>query len=404
MRTIRIALLVGLALAISGCRGKKSQARPQPRVTYIQIGAPSDPQRLLRGFTAGNSFWRWTKRVFAVALDRPEVTDTATYLEMDFAVPRNMLGPAEKATLTVRANGIEACQKTYDKNDRYLLACHIPEKALEKEPVQVEVEVDRSFRDETSGEDRSIVVVSMALKEYEATAEFRDVQIRRAREGFGQVAAQWKQMPPDKLRELTGLFHRLPAWQNMRHYGIPINKNPLDLWMVQQIIYETNPDLIIETGTGEGGSALYYAGVLRAMGRSARILTVDSNSPRRAVESYPLWRDYVECLHGSPIDPEIVKKITERAKGHQVLVTLGSGHSMADVLTELKAYAPLVSKGSYIVVEGSRTDGVPASPGAGPMSAVQRFLQSGGHKDFEQDFSREIFLLTFNPGGWLRRK
>jgi cephalosporin hydroxylase len=395
---------VGWALAMSGCQGKKPPVRPQPRVSYIGIGSPSDPQRLLRGFTAGNSFWRWTKRVFAVALDRPEVTDTATYLEMDFAVPLTMLGHADKATLTVRANGLEACQRTYDKDDRYLLACHIPEKALEKEPVEIEVEADRSYRDETSGEDRAIIVVSMALKEYEATAEYREAQIRRAREGFGKVAAQWKQMPPEKLRELTGLFHRLPAWQNMRHYGIPVHKNPLNLWMVQQIIYETNPDLIIETGTGEGGSALYYAGVLDAMGGAGKIMTVDSTAGHRAVESYPLWQDYVQCLQGSSTDPEIIKKITERAKGLRVLVTLGPEHSMAHVLGELKAYAPLVSKGSYLVVEGSRPGEAPAPPGAGPMSAVERFLQSGGNKDFEQDFSREMFLLTFNPGGWLRRK
>jgi len=43
-------------------------------------------------------------------------------------------------------------------------------------------------------------------------------------------------------------------FQNVR-----IIKNPLDLWMLQQIAYEVQPDFVIETGTWMGGSALYWA-------------------------------------------------------------------------------------------------------------------------------------------------
>jgi hypothetical protein len=35
---------------------------------------------------------------------------------------------------------------------------------------------------------------------------------------------------------------------------------------------------------------------------------------------------------------------------------------------------------------------------------VRRFLEDGGSQDFEQDTTREMMILTFNPGGWLRRK
>jgi cephalosporin hydroxylase len=39
--------------------------------------------------------------------------------------------------------------------------------------------------------------------------------------------------------------------------------------------------------------------------------------------------------------------------------------------------------------------------GPGPHEAVQEFLQM--HHNFVVDHSRETFLLTFYPGGWLKR-
>jgi cephalosporin hydroxylase len=72
----------------------------------------------------------------------------------------------------------------------------------------------------------------------------------------------------------------------------------------------------------------------------------------------------------------------------------------------MRAYAPMVAPGSYLVVEDTHMDGVPTDPnfGPGPLAAVLQYLKEGGSKEFEQDFSREAFVMTFNPGGWLKRK
>ena len=111
-------------------------------------------------------------------------------------------------------------------------------------------------------------------------------------------------------------------------------------------------------------------------------------------------------LKGSSISPEIVSDIAGRVKGRKVLVTLDSDHTAAHVLSEMRAYAPMVTSGSYLVVEDTHMDGVPTAPdfGPGPLTAVLQFLKEGGSHDFEQDFSREAFIMTFNPGGWLRRE
>src|SRR5690242_3612616 len=105
----RTTLLLGIVLLAFGCRSYRSQ--DTQRVTSIQFSSPSDPRRLLRGFGSGSAYGRFTNRVFAVALDRPELKDPATFLEMEFVVPLQKIGPANRATLTVRANGIKVCNK-----------------------------------------------------------------------------------------------------------------------------------------------------------------------------------------------------------------------------------------------------------------------------------------------------
>jgi cephalosporin hydroxylase len=139
---------------------------------------------------------------------------------------------------------------------------------------------------------------------------------------------------------------------------------------------------------------------------NSRVFTADIQDLTATAASNPLWKKYVTFIKGSSTAPEIVSNIAQRVQGHKVLVTLDSDHTASHVLSEMKAYSPMVSKGSYLVVEDTHMDGVPTDPnfGPGPMAAVLQFMKEGGSKNFEQDFSREAFIMTFNPGGWLRHK
>jgi cephalosporin hydroxylase len=87
-----------------------------------------------------------------------------------------------------------------------------------------------------------------------------------------------------------------------------------------------------------------------------------------------------------------------------VLVILDSDHTKDHVLAEMRAYGPLVTKGSYMIVEDTNINGHPVLPdfGPGPWEAVEEFLQ--GNDQFTVDRSREKLLMTFNPMGYLRRQ
>jgi cephalosporin hydroxylase len=220
------------------------------------------------------------------------------------------------------------------------------------------------------------------------------------------VARRDVKMPAEKQKEIAKLFHDLKIWQNVWFHGIPIQKNPCDLWMMQQIIYETKPDVIVETGTFRGGSALYFAHTLEGMGlTSSKVITVDIEDACREAAALPLWQKHVQFILGSSTDEAVVEQIRQACRGQRVLVVLDSVHEKDHVLKELKLYAPLVSPGSYLVVEDTNSDGVPVFPGSvGPTAALREFLPTPEGRHFKQDASREAMVLTFNPGGWLKRE
>ncbi len=376
-------------------------------VFELNVADPAFKDRLLRGFLDGTDAWKWTGRQFAVLLDAPPPVDAPTFLVLDFNAPDELMKEVKEVTVTARVNGQAVGSQKYSAAGRYFLQFNVPVALLKKSPAEVEFELDKSAKD-SSGREIGLIVVAVSFNHPDATVLNRDSATQLAKQGYLQLLKQrHSKLPVEKQNELMKLFHEVPVWSHNWFENVPIEKNPLDLWMMQQIIYETRPDFIVETGTFKGGSALYWAYTLNGMGlENSRVITSDIQDLTATAAGNPLWKKYVTFFKASSTAPEVLSQIGQRVKGHKVLVTLDSDHTAAYVLSEIKAYAPMVSRGSYLVVEDTHMDGVPTDPnfGPGPLAAVQKFLKEGGSKDFEQDLSREAFIMTFNPGGWLKRK
>jgi cephalosporin hydroxylase len=172
----------------------------------------------------------------------------------------------------------------------------------------------------------------------------------------------------------------------------------MDLVIYQEIIFEIRPGVIIESGTADGGSALFLASICDLIG-NGRVITVDIKER----EGRPKHKR-ITYLTGSSTSKEIVEKIGKLVKaGEKVLVILDSDHHEEHVLNELRIYSRFVTKGSYLIVEDTVVNGHPVEPqyGPGPMEAVEKFLK--GNKDFIVDGKREKLYLTFNPGGYLKK-
>jgi cephalosporin hydroxylase len=200
------------------------------------------------------------------------------------------------------------------------------------------------------------------------------------------------------------LFHQLYygagelTWRNTYWLGFQAQKCPLDLWIYQEILYDVHPTVVIEAGTLGGGTALFLACMMDLIGQG-RVITIDVR-PQSDLPQHPR----LTYVAGSSIDPAVVGAVTEQlVEDDTVLVILDSGHDRSHVLTELRTYADFVSIGSYLIVEDTNLNGNPVLPnfGPGPREAVEEFLAE--RNDYVADREREKFLMTFNPGGYLRR-
>jgi len=107
---------------------------------------------------------------------------------------------------------------------------------------------------------------------------------------------------------------------------------------------------------------------------------------------------------GEEVSGKMIAKVKGLIRpGDKVMVVLDSDHHQSHVLKEIQLYSPLVTVGSYLIVEDTNINGHPVIPkyGAGPWEAVAEFLRS--NRDFVVDETRERYGFTFNPGGWLKR-
>lgn len=193
------------------------------------------------------------------------------------------------------------------------------------------------------------------------------------------------------------LFYDSCAWYSTKWLGVTMLKSPFDIWVYQEILYDVRPSLIIETGTLHGGSALFLASVCDCLG-AGHVVTVDIETRER--RKHPR----ISYVKGSSTDPVIIEQLAKMAKNKKTLVVLDSDHHKDHVLQEMLAYGPMVAHGSYMIVEDGNINGHPVVPGwdAGPTEAIDEFLKS--HPEFTADRDREKFLMTFNPGGYLRKK
>jgi cephalosporin hydroxylase len=193
------------------------------------------------------------------------------------------------------------------------------------------------------------------------------------------------------------VFYESDAWTKATWMGTQALKNPLDLWVYQEIIVETRPELIVETGTYRGGSAHYLASICDLLG-AGEVVSIDIEPTR---DDYPQHPRITYLADRSSTHPDVLEEVRVRAGGRRTLVILDSDHSQAHVEAELGAYAPFVPVGCYLIVEDSNIGQIRKDLMPGPLQAVETFLAK--NDEFEIDREREKFLITFNPNGFLRR-
>ena len=200
--------------------------------------------------------------------------------------------------------------------------------------------------------------------------------------------------------------------------GRPIIQLPEDMVRTQEAIWRTRPDVIIETGVAHGGSLVFYASLCELLG-NGQVIGVDIEirpHNRAAIEAHPM-ASRIALVEGSSVDPGTIEQVKARIPpGSRVMVLLDSNHTKAHVRAELEAYAPLVTKDSYIVA----TDGIMHDLHDVPGGADDWAWNHATAAAAEFAAERPEFVLerlprpfsetriedpvTYWPGAWLRRQ
>jgi len=192
--------------------------------------------------------------------------------------------------------------------------------------------------------------------------------------------------------------------------GLPIIQLPQDIIAIQEIIWKTKPDIIIETGIAWGGSTVYYASLLQLIGKG-KMIGVDQTLPQKNINEimkYP-FSNRIHLIEGQSTSKETIASIKKHlSNDDKVMVILDSNHSHDHVLNELKCYAPLVTKNQYLIVCATAVNNLPVhpkrarpwGPDKNPMTALIEYQKEDNRFITNEDIDNKL-LITYMPGGYL---
>ena len=186
--------------------------------------------------------------------------------------------------------------------------------------------------------------------------------------------------------------------ESSTYHGIRTMKNPLDLWVYQEILWDSKPDFVIEIGNLYGGSTLALAHICDLIGKG-RILAVDTFHDHIVSQVREHPRISLFTGDACAMLPQVKAAIPSDSS---VMIIDDSEHSYEHTLKVLENFADLVGVGNYFIVEdGICHHGLDVGPQPGPYEAVEAFIRS--NKSFIVDRDKENFGITWYPKGYLKK-
>lgn len=195
-------------------------------------------------------------------------------------------------------------------------------------------------------------------------------------------------------------------------FGEPLLNLPQDMFAIQDIIWRTRPEFVIEVGVAWGGGMLFHAMLLEMLG-GKKVIGVDIFIPpdlRKRLADHGKLSDRMVLIENASTATETLEQIKEILGGSKkVMVILDSYHTHEHVIKELRAYSQFVQKGQYLICGDTIVEYIPPQvhrprewgPGNNPATAVKQFLSETDRFIIDQDIDNKL-LLSCHPGGYLQ--
>lgn len=192
-------------------------------------------------------------------------------------------------------------------------------------------------------------------------------------------------------------FHNVMHRQYTMYHGLRVLKPPFDWVVLGDVIQDTHPEVIIEIGSFEGGTALWMAHLVESLGWPTTVIGIDITD-RPTTVKHP----QIEWVIGDCLDPAVIARVDAICAGRRGLVIEDSDHKYHITKQILDLYERFVADGNYLIVEDTIIEFLNLPPFPGPLRAAQEFLEAQGGK-FKLDRTREKYIMTYNPQGYLLR-
>jgi cephalosporin hydroxylase len=194
------------------------------------------------------------------------------------------------------------------------------------------------------------------------------------------------------------------AVHHYRYKGIQMVKSPFDIALYPLIIWDLKPRTIIEIGSKEGGSAIWFADQVRSFNLEAQIVSIDLLRVESVQDSCVTFLQGNGRHLGEVLTPQLLSSLP-----HPWLVIEDADHAEPTSYAVLKFFHSWLNKGDIIVVEdGIMSDLYPASfpnCSSGPHLALKRFLTEAGSAYLVESQYCDFFgyNVTWSSNGILRR-
>lgn len=176
---------------------------------------------------------------------------------------------------------------------------------------------------------------------------------------FLSVAKDWH----DKSRDFG--YQYLMSWG-----GRPIIQDPQDIVAISEILWESKPDLVIETGVARGGSFMLHLMNLSFIHsffptlaeRDWHVIGIDLNLSEEFlsyIESSGFAK-HATLINGSSVDSNVHENLKRLLpKYSRKAFFLDSDHTHDHVLQELKLFSQYLSEGDDLIVMDTGVEFMP---------------------------------------------
>jgi cephalosporin hydroxylase len=198
--------------------------------------------------------------------------------------------------------------------------------------------------------------------------------------------------------------------------GVGISKFPEDLRIYEHLMWLSQPDIVIELGARDGGSALWFRdrlSTLAAYGRARQplVVTIDVDADRTRAglaRADPAFARTILVLEGDVRDEALPERVRASVPaGSRCFVVEDTAHVYETTIAALRGFAQFVSPGGFIVIEDGCVDveemRAQVDWPRGVLPAIADWLATSEGSSFVVRRDLERYGISCHPGGYLQR-